>query len=80
MRIETGTPADLGAWMALMEQVAWNFPGLETPEALAEHRQTVLQRTLLDRRRAQLHTAPLGLVRLGEHADDVEPFIYQFFQ
>ena len=45
-----------------------------------EHRQTVLQRKLLDRRRAQLHTAPLGLVRLGEHADDVEPFIYQFFQ
>ena len=33
MRIETGTPADLGAWMALVEQVSWNFPGLETPEA-----------------------------------------------
>ena len=43
MRLETGTPADLGAWMTLVEQTAWNFPGLETPEALAEHRQIVLQ-------------------------------------
>ena len=45
-----------------------------------EHRQTVFQRKLLYRRRAQLHAAALRLVRLGEHADDVELFIYQFFQ
>jgi len=43
MRAELGTPADIGSWMALVERVAWNFPGLETAEALAEHRDTVLR-------------------------------------
>lgn len=43
MRTELGTAADIGSWMALVERVAWNFPGLETPEALAEHRDTVLR-------------------------------------
>ena len=43
MRAELGIPADIGSWMALVERVAWNFPGLETPEALAEHRDTVLR-------------------------------------
>lgn len=43
MQVEYGTPADIGSWMALVERVAWNFPGLETAEALAEHRDTVLR-------------------------------------
>lgn len=42
MHAELGTAADIGSWMALVERVAWNFPGLETAEALAEHRDTVL--------------------------------------
>lgn len=43
MHAELGIPADIGSWMALVERVAWNFPGLETPEALTEHRDTVLR-------------------------------------
>ena len=43
MHAELGIPADIGSWMALVERVAWNFPGLETTEALAEHRDTVLR-------------------------------------
>ena len=36
-----GTPEDIPAWMKLVRRVAWNFPGLETEEALAEHKATV---------------------------------------
>lgn len=36
-----GVPEDLGAWMALVRAVAWNFPGLETEESLLEHEATV---------------------------------------
>ena len=43
MQAELGTVTDIGSWMALVERVAWNFPGLETAEALAEHRDTVLR-------------------------------------
>lgn len=32
-----GKPEDLPQWMQLVRRVAWNFPGLETEEALAEH-------------------------------------------
>ena len=39
--VQYGADEDLDSWMALVERVAWNFPGLETPEALAQHRQTV---------------------------------------
>ena len=35
-------PCDIERWMALVDQVKAAFPGLETPEALAEHRSTVL--------------------------------------
>ena len=40
-KVEYGTPADLDSWMKLVRKVSWNFPGLETEEALTEHRQTV---------------------------------------
>lgn len=43
MNVIYGTPADLSSWMDLVERVSWNFPGLETPEKLAEHRNTVLR-------------------------------------
>lgn len=38
-----GVERDIHAWMALVEQVRWNFPGLETEAALEEHRNTVLK-------------------------------------
>lgn len=43
MVVEYGKPQDIDAWMALVEEVRWNFPGLETQEKLDEHRETVLQ-------------------------------------
>lgn len=43
MRIEYGTPRDIEVWMALVKEVRWNFPGLETQEKLDEHRDTVLK-------------------------------------
>lgn len=43
MEIQLAKPENLDSWMALVEQVRDAFPGLETAEALAEHRATVLQ-------------------------------------
>ena len=43
MQLLTGTPADIEPWMALVTRVRENFPGLETSEALEDHRQTVLR-------------------------------------
>lgn len=42
MRIKLGRVCDIDSWMNLVEQVKDNFPGLETREALEEHRNTVL--------------------------------------
>ena len=42
VEIGLARPCDIDRWMALVEQVKDAFPGLETPEALAEHRGTVL--------------------------------------
>lgn len=36
-----GKLTDLPSWMALVRRVAWNFPGLETEEALQVHAETV---------------------------------------
>lgn len=41
MKIRFAGRADLDGWMALVESVKDAFPGLETPEALAAHRNTV---------------------------------------
>lgn len=38
-----GTQEEIGAWMALVERVRGGFPGLETQEAMEEHKQTVLR-------------------------------------
>ncbi|MGN0184335.1 MAG: GNAT family N-acetyltransferase [Aristaeellaceae bacterium] len=40
--ISLAHPCDIDRWMALVDQVKEAFPGLETQEALAEHRRTVL--------------------------------------
>ena len=40
MEIRFAGSADLDGWMALAESVKAAFPGLETPEALADHRNT----------------------------------------
>ena len=42
MEISLAHPCDIDRWMALVDRVKAAFPGLETPEALAEHRSTVL--------------------------------------
>ncbi|MBQ8202436.1 MAG: GNAT family N-acetyltransferase [Clostridia bacterium] len=39
--VRFGQMADLPSWMTLVREVAWNFPGLETDEALQEHADTV---------------------------------------
>lgn len=43
MEIRLAQAQDINAWMALVEQVRDAFPGLETTEAIAEHRATVLR-------------------------------------
>jgi len=43
MKLCYGVPADIDRWMALVTSVRANFPGLETAEALEEHKNTVLR-------------------------------------
>lgn len=43
MTIELGKEKDIDHWMCLVYKVKESFPGLESPEALAEHRNTVLE-------------------------------------
>ena len=42
VEISLAHPCDIDRWMALVVNVKAAFPGLETPEAMAEHRSTVL--------------------------------------
>lgn len=48
--ISFGTREDIDNWMKLVEKVRLNFPGLETEQALQEHRETVLE--FIDENRA----------------------------
>ena len=50
MEVAYGTSRDIESWMELVQEVRWNFPGLETKEALEDHRQTVLR--FMDEHRA----------------------------
>ena len=50
MTVEYGTKEELSSWMKLVRSVRWNFPGLETEEALGEHENTVLH--FMSKRRA----------------------------
>ena len=43
MKIQLVKPENIDAWMALVEQVWDVFPGLETTEAMTEHRATVMK-------------------------------------
>ena len=43
MKIQLAKPEHIDAWMALVEQVRDVFSGLETAEAMEEHRATVLR-------------------------------------
>ena len=42
VNVELGKACDIDGWMNLVNQVKDSFPGLETREALEEHRRTVL--------------------------------------
>ena len=50
MVIGYGDAAGIDEWMALVKRISPDFPGLETVEALDEHRATVLR--FMDERRA----------------------------
>ncbi|MBQ9119231.1 MAG: GNAT family N-acetyltransferase [Lachnospiraceae bacterium] len=43
LQVGYGQEADLASWMKLVNRVSWNFPGLETAEAIKEHADTVLR-------------------------------------
>lgn len=43
MEVQYGSLRDIESWMELVRAVSWNFPGLETQEALEDHRKTVLR-------------------------------------
>ena len=43
MIVELGTEKDIDHWINLVDKVKGNFPGLESEEALEEHRKTVLE-------------------------------------
>lgn len=43
VKVSYGIHSDIDSWMELVRKVRWNFPGLETEEAIKEHRQTVLE-------------------------------------
>ena len=43
MEISFGKTSDIDSWMELVTKVKDDFPGLETREALKEHRRTVLE-------------------------------------
>ncbi len=42
MEVRLAKAGDTAGWMALVEQVRSSFPGLESREAMEEHRETVL--------------------------------------
>lgn len=50
MQLFYGVPGDIENWMKLVNQISWNFPGLETQERMNEHRATVLK--FMDKRQA----------------------------
>ncbi len=43
MQVHFGQKEDIDQWMKLVTKVSDNFPGLETEEALEEHKKTVLK-------------------------------------
>lgn len=43
MEVQLGRNQDIDEWMKLVEEISWNFPGLETMEGLNEYRETLLR-------------------------------------
>lgn len=43
MQLFYGVPEDIENWMRLVNQISWNFPGLETQEKLDDYKATVLR-------------------------------------
>lgn len=43
MEVLMGRDSDIENWMKLVKAISWNFPGLETKEAINEHKETVLK-------------------------------------
>lgn len=43
MIYQNGEITDIDGWINLVEEIRWNFPGLETKEKMDEHRKTVLR-------------------------------------
>ncbi len=43
MNVVFGKEADIELWLSLVREVRSNFPGLETEEAIEEHKRTVLE-------------------------------------
>ena len=43
MQVQIGRKTDIDDWMKLVEEISWNFPGLEAKEKINEHRETVLR-------------------------------------
>ena len=43
MKVEYGTAQEIESWMELVRRVSWNFPGLETDDAIEDHQRTVLR-------------------------------------
>lgn len=43
MQVQLGRNTDIDEWMKLVDEISWNFPGLETQEKIDEHRETVLR-------------------------------------
>ena len=43
MEVQLGRNQDVDEWMKLVEEISWNFPGLETIEGLNEYRETLLR-------------------------------------
>lgn len=43
VQVEWGKCNEIDEWMKLVEEISWNYPGLETKEKLDEHKETVLR-------------------------------------
>ena len=43
MQVQIGRKTDIDDWMKLVEEISWNFPGLEAKEKINGHRETVLR-------------------------------------
>lgn len=67
MKVELGQRDDIASWMALVKEVRWNFPGLETEQSLREHEETVLR--FMDERRAlcvKEHGKVIGVILISK--------------